>query len=216
MSIRMTVEASLVERIEALSRSEFRASVNAERRATLAIGALLLHWGQFDRSLGSMIQCMRERHEALGLGGLPEEHPSGFKDRLKLLRKLIITSGGDPAHLAEFDELRGSVCRNMQIRDDLVHGAISLANEVSFERGPDGFLRLRRPLGPERRDGTVAGIYVFCAPYRKPRKKKDRMTQPSRLDFIAHMISEIFEAADELYDDRGSLENLVRVVQRRG
>jgi len=38
--IAMTVEASLVERIEALSRSEFRASVNATRRATLAIGAL--------------------------------------------------------------------------------------------------------------------------------------------------------------------------------
>jgi hypothetical protein len=51
----MTVEVSLVERIEALSRFEFRASVNAERRATLAVGALVLHWGQFDSSLGSMI-----------------------------------------------------------------------------------------------------------------------------------------------------------------
>jgi hypothetical protein len=68
----MTVEVSLVERIEALSRSEFRAAVNAERRATLAIGALVLHWGQFDSSPGSMIQWMREKHEALGLDRAPQ------------------------------------------------------------------------------------------------------------------------------------------------
>ena len=205
----MTVEATIVERIEALSHSEFRASVNAERRATLAIGALVLHWGQFDSSLGSMIQWMREKHKALGLGGLPDEHPSDMDGRLKLLRKFIKACSGDPAHLAEFDKLRGRLSRIKNIRNDLVHGAISLANEVSFKRGPDGILR-PRPIG-QRMDGTDAGICVFCAPYRNPRKK-DGMTMPGCLDFVAHLLSEIFEAADELYDDRGSLENLVRVI----
>jgi hypothetical protein len=204
----MTVEVSLVERIEALSRFEFRASVNAERRATLAIGALLLHWGQFDSSLGSMIQWMREKHEALGLGGLPEEHPGDHGGRLKLLRKFIKACSGDPAHLAEFDKLRERISRNTRIRNDLAHGAISLGNEVSFERGPDGILRLH-PTG--RMDGTDAGVCVVCTPYRKPRKK-DGMTVPSRLEIVGHLVSEIFEAADELYDDRGSLENLVRVT----
>jgi hypothetical protein len=208
----MTVEATIVERIEALSRSEFRASVNAERRATLAIGALVLHWGQFDSSLGSLIQWMREKHEALGLSGLPEEHPIGIDGRLNLLRKFIKECSRDPVHLAGFDKLRARVSRNKNIRDDLVHGAMSLANEVSFDRGPDGFLRLRRPLGPDRRGGTDAGICVFCAPYRKPRKKKGGMTAPGHLDLVAHLLSEIFEAADQLYDDRGSLENLVRVT----
>jgi hypothetical protein len=132
----MTVEVSLVERIEALSRSEFRAAVNAERRVTLAIGALVLHWGQFDSSPGSMIQWMREKHEALGLGGLSEEHPSDHGGRLKLLRKFIKACNGDPAHLAELDKLRERVSRNTRIHNDLVHWAMSLGNVVSFERGP--------------------------------------------------------------------------------
>jgi hypothetical protein len=78
----MTVEVRLVERIE-------DASVNAERRTTLAVGALLLHWGQFDSSLGAMIELMRKKHGSLGLGGLPEEHPGDHGGRLKLLRKFI-------------------------------------------------------------------------------------------------------------------------------
>lgn len=204
----MAVEATIVERIEALSRSEFRASVNAERRATLAIGALVFHWGQFDSSLGSMTRWMREKHEALGLGGLPKEHPSGIDGRLKLLRKFIKECSGDPAHLAGFDKLRTRVSRNKHIRDDLVHGTMSLANEVSFKRGPDGFLKLDLQ---GRMDGTDAGICVFCAPYRNPRKN-DGNTVPERLDLVAHLLSEIFEAADELYDDRASLENLVRIT----
>jgi hypothetical protein len=207
----MTVEATIVKQIAALSRSEFRASVNAERRATLAIGALVLHWGQFDSKLGSMIQWIREKHEALGLGGLPEEHPSGVDDRLKLLRKFIKACSGDAAHLAEFDKLRGRLSRNRNIRNHLVHGATSLANEVSFERRPDGSLRLPSTLGPARTDGTDAGICVVCAPYRNPRKK-DGMTVPGGHDLVAHLLSEVFEAADELYDDSGSLENLVRVI----
>ena len=204
----MTVEATIVERIETLSRSEFRASVNAERRATLAIGALVLHWGQFDSSLGTIIHWLREKHKALGLGGLSEEHPSGLDSRLKLLRKFIKACSGDPAHLVEFDKLRGRLSRVTNIRHDLVHGAISLANEVSFQRGPDGVLR---PYPKGRMDGTDAGICVVCAPYRNPRKK-DGMTVPGGLDPVAHLLTEIFEAADELYDDRGSLENLVRVI----
>jgi hypothetical protein len=32
---------------------------------------------------------------------------------------------------------------------------------------------------------------------------------PDRFQIVAHLFSEIFEAADELYNDRGSLENLV-------
>jgi hypothetical protein len=180
----MTVEVSLVERIEALSRSEFRASVNAVRRATLAIGALVLHWGQFESGLGAFIDSMREKHEALGLGGLPKEHPGDHGGRLKLLRKLIKECSGDPAHLAAFDKLRERVSRNTRIRNNLCHGAISLGNEVSFEQGPDGSLRLRRPL-LGRADGTDAGICIVCNPYRKPRKKEG-LIMPSRSEIVAH------------------------------
>jgi hypothetical protein len=154
-----------------------------------------------------MIGSLRKKHESLGLGGLPD-HPGDHGGRLKLLRKFIKACGGNPAHLAEFDKLRARVSRNTRIRDDLVHGAISLGNEVSFERGPDGILR-PRPLG--RRDGTDAGVCLICYPFRKPRKK-DGMIVPSHPEFLAHLLSEIFEAADELYDDRQSLENLVDII----
>jgi hypothetical protein len=39
-----------------------------------------------------------------------------------------------------------------------------------------------------------------------------RTGRPCRAECVAHLLSEIFEAADELYDDRGSLENLVRII----
>jgi hypothetical protein len=201
----VTVEMSLVEQIEALSRSEFRASVNVERRATLAIGALVLHWGQFENSLGLMIESMRKEHEALGLGGLPEEHPSDHGGRLRLLRKFIKACSSNSAHLAEFDTLRERVSRNTRIRNDLAHGAMSLGNIVSFKRGPDRILRLRHPLS-ERAEGTEAGACLVC--FRRLRKK-DGMMGPDRFQIVAHLLSEIFEAADELYNDRGSLENLV-------
>jgi len=158
-----------------------------------------------------MIQSMREKNLALGLGGLAEEHPSDHGGRLKLLRRFIKACSGNPAHLAEFDKLRARVSRNTRIRDNLVHGAISLGNEVSFERGPDGILRLRIPLGPGRRDGTDAGVCLVCYPFRKPRKKEG-MIVPSHPEFLAHLLSEIFEAADELYDDHRSLENLVDII----
>jgi hypothetical protein len=38
------------------------------------------------------------------------------------------------------------------------------------------------------------------------------MIVPSCLQIVAYLLSEIFEAADELYDDRESLENLVRIT----
>jgi hypothetical protein len=195
----MTVEASLLEQIEALSRSEFRASVNVERRATLAIGALILHWGQFETSLGSMIDSMRKEHEALGLGGFPEEHPSDHGGRLKLLRKFIKGCSSNSAHLSEFDKLRARVSRNTRIRNDLAHGAMCLGNVVSFKRGPDGTLRLRLPL-PERAEGTDAGVCLVC--FRRARKKDG-------FQIVAHLLSELFEAADELYNDHESLDNLV-------
>jgi hypothetical protein len=201
----MIVEVSLVEQIEALSRPEFRASVNVKRRATLAIGALLLHWGQFETSLGSMIESMRKEHEALGLGGLPEEYPSDRGGRLKLLRKFIKACSSNPVRLAEFDKLRTRISRNTRIRNDLAHGAMSLGNIVSFKRGPDGILKLRQPL-PERVEGIEAGVCLVC--FRRQRKK-DGMIMPDRFQIVAHLLSEIFEAADELYNDRGSLENLV-------
>jgi hypothetical protein len=185
----MTAEASLIEQIEALSRSEFRASVNATRRATLAIGALILHWGQFDSSLGSMIEWMREKHEAFGLGGLPEEHPRDHRGQLRLLRKLINGCSDDHVYLAEFDKLRERISRCTGIRDDLVHGAIGLGNKT----------------------GTDAGVYVFCAPYRKPRKKEG-VILPGHLQLVTHPLSEIFEAADELYEDCRLLEKLVRAI----
>jgi hypothetical protein len=158
-----------------------------------------------------MIQRMREKHEALGLGGLSEEHPSDHGGRLKLLRKFIKACNGDPAHLTEFDKLRERLSRSTRIRNDLVHGAISLGNEVSFERGPDGILRPRIALGPGRRDGTDAGVCLVCRRYPKPRKQ-DGMIVPSRPQIVAHLLSEIFEAADELYGDRGSLEHLVHII----
>ena len=42
-----------------------------------------------------MVQWMREKHEVLGLGGLPDEHPGDQAGQLNLLRKFIKACGGD-------------------------------------------------------------------------------------------------------------------------
>lgn len=179
----MVVDASLVERIEALTRSEFRATVNPTRRATLAIGALVLHWGQFDSSVGSMIQWMKGKPKALGLLGVSHQYPRGHRGQLKLLRKLFEACSDDHTRLTELDTLLERISRYTQIRDDLVHGAIGLDN----------------------RAGNNSGLGIICAPYRNPRKKDD----PARLDIVTHALTEIFEAADRLNDDCRSLENLI-------
>ena len=183
----------LVEQIEGLTRSDFRASVNPTRRATLAIGALILHWGQLDSSVGSLIEWMRERHKSLGLGGLPDEHPSDQAGRLTLLRKFINACSADANHLRDFDRLRPKISRATVIRDNLVHGALGLGNPT----------------------GTDQGVSIVCAPYRKPRKSKDGIL-PARLELVLYPVSEIFQAGDDLWDDRYSLERLVREVLQRG
>jgi hypothetical protein len=117
----------LVEQIEGLTRSDFRASVNPTRRATLAVGAIILHWG-------SLIEWMGERHKCLGLGGLPNEHPSDQAGRLTLLRRFIKACSADASHLRDFDRLRQQISRATAIRDDLVHGALGLGNPTGDGR----------------------------------------------------------------------------------
>jgi hypothetical protein len=185
----MAVDRNLVEQIEMLTRSDFRASVNATRRATLAIGALILHWGQFDSSMGSMIEWMRARHRELGLDGFPNAHPSDQAGQLNLLRKLIQACSPDGNQLREFDRIRQRISRATAIRDDLVHGALGLGNQT----------------------GTDEGLYIMCAPYRKPKKSTDRIL-PAHLELRSHLVSEIFRAADDLWNDLHLLEGLVRVV----
>jgi hypothetical protein len=102
----LEIDEELAARIEALPRAEFRATVNATRRSTLAIGALILAWGQFDSSLGWEVKEARSLHENMGFSGFPENHPSDQSGQLSLLRKFIsdCTAGGD--HLKAFDRIR--------------------------------------------------------------------------------------------------------------
>jgi hypothetical protein len=179
----------LVDEIEALTRSEFRASVNAERRATLAIGALILHWGQFDSSLGWLMKEMRARHIKIGLGGFPDEHPGDQMGQLSLLRKFIGACSDNPSDLREFDRLRERISRATSIRDDLVHGALAIGNTT----------------------GTDEGLYMFCMPARKP-KKTSRGFVEARHEMVSHPLSEIFQAVDDLWDDLHALEVLVRRI----
>src|SRR5258708_11627205 len=115
----MAVDRKLVEQIDTLTRSDFRASINATRRATLAIGALVLHWGQFDSMILAHVQWLREKHKMLGFGGFPDAHPSDQAGQLNLLRKLIQASSADPGHLSEFDRIRQVIVRTTSIRNDL-------------------------------------------------------------------------------------------------
>jgi hypothetical protein len=180
----MAVDVRLVEEIEALTRTDFRASVNAERRATLAIGALVLAWGQLDSALGWMISELRKRHEALGLGGRRDEHPFNQSDQLSLLRKFIKECSD--GHLRDFDRLRERISRSTVIRDDLVHGALGLGNSL----------------------GTPDGVEIVCVPSQKSRKTENGFIG-ARHEIVLHQINEIFLAADHLRDDRCALEELV-------
>ena len=177
----------LASEIEMLSRADFRAIVNAERRATLAIGALILSWGQFDSSLGFLIQEMRERHQTLGLGGYPEEHPNDQAGQLSLLRRFVRDCIPDETALRTFDCLRPRISAATAIRNDLVHGALSLDN----------------PTRPDE------GLSVFCMPCRKAKKTASGVI-PARHEMVSHPVNAIFQAADQLREDLRELELLIR------
>jgi hypothetical protein len=129
-------------------RAEFRAIVNPERRATLAIGALILSWGQFDSSFGFLIKEMRKRHQTLGLSGYPEKHPNGQAGQFDLLRKVLLECIPDKTALHKFDSLRSLISAATVIRNDLVHGALSLHNPTHSDEG----------------------LSIFCLPSRKAKK----------------------------------------------
>ncbi len=144
----MTVDKELSAQIESLSRSEFRATVNAERRATLAIGVLILHWGQFESSLGWMIKESRERNRNLGLSEFDGDHPNDIAGKMGLLRRLIRPLTSNDEQLREFDRISQTIGAASKVRDDLAHGA----------------------MGPGNSTGTADGVYVLCMPPRRAKK----------------------------------------------
>jgi len=182
----MVPDTTLVAQIEALTRSEFRAAVNEERRATLAIGALVFSWGQFDSRMGWMIKELKGLHERLGSSALSGEHPNNQAGQLRLLRTFIQASATTTAPLREFDRLRSRISAATAARDDVVHGALGLGSST----------------------GTVEGIYLLCVPSRKAKRTNEGIV-PARHDFVFHLLSHIFQAADHLREDLGALESLV-------
>ena len=125
----------------------------------------------------------------MGFDGFPDAHPSDQAGQLNLLRKLIKACSADPGHLSEFDRIRQAIARITSIRNDLVHGALGLGNNT----------------------GTDEGLYVFCAPHRKARRS-DSGILPAYHELQSYLVREIFEAADDIWSSRESLDKLVRVV----
>jgi hypothetical protein len=187
----MPSSKTLVDQIEALPRSEFRAVVNAERRVTLAIGVLMLHWGQFESRMGWLIDEMRERHVHLGFGGLPAEHPSDHAGQFALLRKFICACDSEANRLREFDRLRGRLWAAKAIRDDIAHGALALGNST----------------------GTDDGLFLLCMQRRKGKISGTGFVPP-RHEMVRHFIVGIFSAADQVWDDQHALEHLVNAAGR--
>ena len=161
----------IVARIEALSRAEFRAAVNAERRSTLAIGAFVLAWGQFDSTLGSMLQL-------LGV----ERYPVGPDDQLAELRRQF--EQRDPTRLSDLDRIIAGVRAAAPVRNDLAHGVLGLSS-------PDGSadkLQLfcapyRRPKGRAQRPAPQMAFHLISEIFRladqlyEDRKEMEKLTR---------------------------------------
>src|SRR5687768_13284672 len=107
---------TLAEQIEALPRAEFRRIVNPDRRATLAIGALILHWGQLDSQLGNFLHQLRV---AIGIRNVSVHSKHPMTQRVDAIRGMLEQLNADPQSIADYDKARLAILAATTVRNDV-------------------------------------------------------------------------------------------------
>jgi hypothetical protein len=155
--------------------------------ACLAIGALILHWGQFDSELGFWIKELRAQRNSLLLPETQDELANDLSGRLTALRRLFKQCGADDTQMRKFDACRTKILAIALVRDDIAHGATGLGNST----------------------GTDEGIYLLCVPSRKNQKTLGDIKIGHHV-MVSHHLKDIFAAADLIREVRSELDLLFR------
>lgn len=166
------------EQPERIERDIFRRSLSGQRRATLAIGAIMLNWAQWDSDITQQIFVLRDciSREGRQIGG--REVSSLHSTRLSQLRRLIVACSPENSEdVRTFDDLVRGATEITILRGKIAHGLSGLANPS----GTDNDLRLAifLPVNDQSKGGL----------------------QPTGT-FDLPLIWDIFDAADKIWDAR--------------
>ncbi len=170
---------------EKQTRNEFRWSLKPEQRATMAIGALILNWAQWDGDITQHVFFLRDR--AVEKTSTPSAWrvSSLHKDRLRTLRRLVVALTSDRSEkVRKYDTITGTVAPLTVLRGAVAHGLVGLANPSGTQE--DLRLAIFAP-----RQSEVDGELSRSAP----------LDMPS--------VTQVFEAADIIWDERAKLRQLV-------
>jgi hypothetical protein len=167
------------------TRKEFRRSLTAEQRATMAIGVVMLNWAYWDGDITQHIFSLKEVAERRKIDVSAYKVLSLHKERLKTLRRLILaltTDGSD--ELRKYDAIFGKVAPLTVLRGAIAHGLMGLGNPSAT---------------PE--DLRLVVLSSSVDPVERVLLESGPLDMPS--------VAEVFEAADVIWDEREKLRRLV-------
>jgi hypothetical protein len=170
---------------EKLKREAFRLTLNADQKATMAIGNIMLHWASWDGDITQHIFHLKDIAEHRGIDTSSFKTQSLHKDRLSTLRRLVrILTNDKSQELRQLDTIYGIVAPLTNLRGSIAHGLMGLGN-------------------PE---GTAEDLRLVV--FSPGSDKIERVLLPSgHLD--TPKVSEVFEAADQIWEQRDKLRLLV-------
>ncbi|WP_315729222.1 MULTISPECIES: hypothetical protein [unclassified Bradyrhizobium] len=165
-------------------RDEYRKTLTHEQRATMAIGVLMLNWAYWDGDITHHIFFLRDK-AATEIDVSAQRVLSLHKDRLKTLRRLVVALTADKSEeVRRYDAIAGIVAPLTVLRGAIAHGLVGVGNPSGTHED------LRLILFSQRHDDSVGEL-----------SRTGSMEMPR--------VSEVFEAADTIWDERQKLQQLV-------
>jgi hypothetical protein len=156
----------------------------------MAIGALMLNWAQWDSDITHHIFSIRSVVSNQGKASDAQLVSSLHKPRLSMLRRLIaVCTSAKSEKLRAFDNIVQRAAVTTELRGKIAHGLSGLGNP----------------------SGTEDGIsLVTFSPGRDP--LQGGLQASGTLEF--ETIWNVFNAADQIWDARTELSDLVRTLLR--
>jgi len=172
-----------MEEIAREERDAFRKTLSPERRATMAIGAIVLNWAYVDSDLTAHIFHLTGVAGELGHDVSEVKVMSQRERRISTLRRLIILLGGERSEVSR-SLIRLCKAALTELRSSIAHGLQGLESPT----GEQDDLRL----------------VVFS---NRTGEEKHVLEPSGVLDMPR--VNDVFAAADKLWDNRMELFNLV-------
>jgi hypothetical protein len=110
-------------------RTCFRNSLNPEQRATMAIGAITLHWSYLDSEMADNIVLLKTALQEQKIDASHVQIRPMHSARLKALRQyLVLLTGKNNEHVKEFNKLVNVIKPCTQIRHNIAHNTVTFSN----------------------------------------------------------------------------------------